>query len=132
MFVLPTEAPVRIPDVEPIVATEGVPLVHRPPVILLDNVEEPPTQLVNVPDIVPALSVCTVTIFVAKQPPETTYEIRDVPAETPVTVPVDDPIVAMPVDTDVQVPPEVAFTSVVEFPTQTEAVPVIAGTEVPL
>ena len=45
---------------------------------------------------------------------------------TPVTTPVDD-TVAMPVALLVQVPPDVASESVVVLPTQTDAIPMMAG-----
>ena len=49
-----------------------------------------------------------------------------VPAETPVTAPEEEPTVAIPVEPEDHVPPEVASLSVVFAPTQTVAVPDIA------
>ena len=51
----------------------------------------------------------------------------DVPADTPITRPVDEPIVATGVMLLLQVPPVVASLSKVVAPTHTLAVPVIAG-----
>ena len=50
------------------------------------------------------------------------------PETTPVTIPVEDPIVAMPVLLLVQVPPEVASANVTTSKAHTEAVPVIEFT----
>ena len=49
----------------------------------------------------------------------------EVPEDTPVTIPVEEPIVAMPVLPLVQVPLAVASLKVVVNPAQTTAVPVI-------
>ena len=50
-----------------------------------------------------------------------------VPAETPLTTPVEEPTVATPVALLLQVPPEVELANVVVDPTQVEVVPVIAA-----
>ena len=51
------------------------------------------------------------------------------PADTPVTTPVDEPIVAVPVLLLLQVPPAVASAKVMVEPMFTVAVPVIAAGE---
>ena len=56
--------------------------------------------------------------------------IVDVPADTPVTIPVTDPTVAIPDDPELHVPPAIVLSSVVVSPTHTLMVPVIAGGEV--
>ncbi len=50
-----------------------------------------------------------------------------VPAETPLTTPVEAPTVATPVALLLQVPPEVELANVVVDPTQMEVVPVMAA-----
>ena len=52
-----------------------------------------------------------------------------VPADTPETIPVEDPTVAIPVDPEVQVPPPASDKVVVE-PAHTDPVPVIDEGEV--
>lgn len=47
----------------------------------------------------------TVTVTEIKQPVAIVYLIKDVPGDMPVTSPVRDPIVAMPVDAELQLPP---------------------------
>jgi hypothetical protein len=61
-----------------------------------------------------------------EQPPNV-HIIVEVPAPTPVTIPVEAPIVATPVLLLLQVTPPVALESVVVLPTHTVAVPVIAA-----
>ena len=53
--------------------------------------------------------------------------ITDVPGVLPLTVPVEDPIVATPVEPDVQVPPLVPSVSVVEALGHRDSVPPIAA-----
>lgn len=52
--------------------------------------------------------------------------MTEVPAETPVTTPDDDPIVAIPGEPLLQVPPPVASASVTADPTHNDAAPNIA------
>lgn len=52
--------------------------------------------------------------------------ISDVPAVTPVMIPLADPTVATDVAADVQVPPVTVFVNVVDDPVQTVNVPPIA------
>ena len=66
-----------------------------------------------------------VILFVALQPP-TVYEIVAVPAVTPVTMPEEEPTVAL-VLLLLQVPPAVASVSVIVAPSQTEELPEIDG-----
>src|SRR5947209_4732202 len=53
--------------------------------------------------------------------------MTELPAATPLSMPVPDPMVAVPVLTLVHVPPEVASVSVVIPPTHATGVPVIAA-----
>lgn len=65
-----------------------------------------------VPDMVCVTGAVIVTVFVAvlTHPPTVTeYVMTDVPAATPFNKPVDDPMVATPVDELVQVPPLVVL-----------------------
>ena len=54
MFTVPEAMPVTVPDVESIVATVVLLLLHLPPVTELDNDLAEPTQTEGVPLIVPA------------------------------------------------------------------------------
>jgi hypothetical protein len=67
MVAVPATTPVTIPDDEPTVATEGAPLVHAPPVVLLLNVVLAPSHTVAMPDI-DAGKEFTVTTAVTLQP----------------------------------------------------------------
>ena len=53
--------------------------------------------------------------------------MTEVPGDTPVTTPLEEPIVATPVELLVHTPPVVASLSVVVFPAHTDAVPAIAA-----
>jgi hypothetical protein len=61
----------------------------------------------------------------SKQPVPKVYLITEVPAETPVTIPVPAPIDAIPGESLLQVPPAVISLRVVSNPVQTSVVPVI-------
>jgi len=67
---MPGLTPVTTPVNEPTVATAGVPLLHVPPGVALDNVTELPTHKAA-PDTDPVImagSGFTVTMVVTKQP----------------------------------------------------------------
>ncbi len=64
MSAVPTATPVTIPEDEPIVATEVLPLVQLPPDAVSFNVVVVPTQAVGVPVIAPG-DRFTVIVFVA-------------------------------------------------------------------
>lgn len=119
------------PDVEPIVATPGVPLVHIPPVTELVSVIELPTHnlipgVPSEPARGPGIGF-TVTLYVAKQPVGIIYVIVTTPAATPVTTPVEDPTVAIVVLLLVHVPPSGLPVSVIEEPAHTVLGPEITG-----
>jgi hypothetical protein len=86
------------------------------------------------PVIVPGIVVFTVTICTAEvlpQPLVTAYDIVAVPEATPVTLPVE-PTAAIPVDTELQIPPPAPSVKLVVAPTHTVAVPLMLpalGTE---
>ena len=87
------------------------------------------TQTVFAPVIDPGNGF-TETNLVAKHPVELRiYETVDVPADSPVTIPVAEPILAIAVNELVQVPPEVALVNVVLAPAQTAEDPAIAAGE---
>ena len=99
-------------------------LVHVPPAGVEFSVVVNPTQTASVPVIVVGLGF-TVTIAVLIHPVLSMYVIIDVPAVTPVTIPVDDPTVALPLLL-LHVPPAGVEFNVVVKPTQTLKTPVIA------
>jgi len=49
-MLVPTDIPVTIPEEEPIVTTDGVPLVHVPPGVELESVVVKPIQVFRPPD----------------------------------------------------------------------------------
>ena len=109
---------------ETTVATAVLLLLHVPPVVGCDKVEDDPMQVFVVPVIAEGAPF-TVAIVVTLQPPGAVYVMFTVPAVTPVNMPVDAPIVAIAVAPLVHVPPLVALLNVTVWPTHTSAVPVI-------
>ncbi len=97
--------PVTIPDIEPTVATPGVPELHVPPGIGELKVAVNPTHKIR-----GALDIVgfglTVSIATAWHPAGDIYVIIVVPAEIPSTTPEVDPIVATPGILLLQVPPD--------------------------
>jgi len=71
---VPADTPVTKPVDASTVATDGVPLVHVPPVVVLFHVAEPPTHNGVVPVIVWATGAVIVTDLLAvfTQPPTVT------------------------------------------------------------
>jgi hypothetical protein len=69
----------------------------------------------------------TVTTAVATQPTPIEYVMVAVPMDMPVTIPVEDPMVATPGALLLQLPPAVASARVVVEPTQVFSVPVIGA-----
>lgn len=67
----------------------------------------------------------TVTILVALHPADDVYVIDVVPADTPVTIPVPEPTVAIAVFTLLHVPPVVVVLNVAVAPTHITVVPLI-------
>jgi hypothetical protein len=123
---VPVANPVTTPNGS-IVAAAVVPLVHVPPGVasLSDDV---------VPAHNPALPVMAtgggvmVTVAMEVQPPsESRYVMFEVPAITPVTMPVNPPTVAILVFPLVQPPPGVGLLSVVVESTQIVLIPVIGA-----
>src|SRR5690242_14005890 len=120
---VPTVTPVNTPVDDPMVATPVLLLVHVPAPAPSLNVVEPPTHTPGVPAI--GEIGFTVTVAEVKQPPGIVYDIRAVPADTPVTIPDELPMVATPVLPLTQTPPLTPSLSVVVLPWQTFIVPVI-------
>ena len=121
----PPDTPEATPVAEPIVATGRLPLLHRPPVDAVPNAEVDPAHRLNVPVIEPGNGF-TATGVVAMQLAAEVYVIVEVPAATPVTIPVD-PIVALLTSLLLHVPPAVTSVNEVVDPTQTAFVPEIAA-----
>lgn len=68
IIAVPAAIPVTTPVDEPIVATEGVLLVHVPPPGVLESVVVFPAHIIAVPKI-PVGPALTETVIVALQPP---------------------------------------------------------------
>jgi hypothetical protein len=114
---------VVVPVDEPMVASEGALLLHVPPGVALLNVVAYPTQTRGEPRIGDG-DVFTVTLVILPHPVDSEYVTEEIPADTPVTTPVEDTVnIEDPVD---QVPPAGVDVSVVVAPWQTRTVPIIA------
>lgn len=122
---MPAVIPVTIPELLPTdIAEDGV--LQVPPVVALLNVAVLPTQTDVVPVIV-AGSALVVKMIVVRQPVGSVYDMLLVPAETAVSAPVTDAMVATLVVALLHVPPVVVLASVVVLPAQATSVPVIAS-----
>lgn len=121
---MPAVMPLTKPLELPIVATPVFVLVHTPPGTLLPNVDVRPIHTFRLPVIVPGLGL-TVTTVVRLQPEGNEYVIIDVPAISPLTMPVVDPMVATAVLLLVHVPPDTVLPSVVVKPIHTLVAPVM-------
>ena len=131
---MPPLTPVTTPDAT--VATPVDPELQTPPPVASVRFVVAPTHSVGVPLTVPAmangLTVTTTLVLKVPQMLVTIYDMITVPDETPVTIPVDEPTVAIPVAPELHTPPLVASVSALVAPTQTVAVPVIDATEIGL
>jgi len=126
---VPALIPVMVPEAEPAVAIAVAELVHVPPVVVDVHVWDDPVQTGVVPLIVCVMGDEIVTIFVpvlTHPPIVTVYVIREVPALTPVTTPLEVPTAATAGVSLVHVPPVVVLVQVCEEPIQIGVVPVIA------
>ena len=95
---------------------------------VLTPTAEVPEPFQTFPLIDVGVRVVTVTLVVATTVPHelvTAYEITALPTATPVTIPDEDPTVAIDVDALVHTPPLTAFDSVEVPPTNIAVVPVI-------
>jgi hypothetical protein len=93
MLAVPACEPVTIPVDEPTGATYGELLLHVPPPGLEVRVVVEPMQIGDVPPEIDTGVAVTVTIAVSR-PSDPFHEIIAVPADTPETIPVAEPIVA--------------------------------------
>lgn len=112
--------------VAPTVACAGLLLLHEPPPVASLSVVVCPTHTTAVPDMAAGV-VFTVNVAVRKHPVPNVYVMVTVPAATPVTIPDDDPTVAVNTSLLLHVPPLVASVSVLVSPSHTLSVPPIAA-----
>jgi len=126
---VPADRPETTPEDKPILATTGLSLVQLPPVVVLVHNAVELTHIGVIPAIVCGIGAVTVTVCVAvlTHPPMvvTEYIITDVPAVTPVTIPVEGPTVATTGVPLVQVPPVVVLVHVATEPIHIGVVPAI-------
>ena len=120
---VPADIPVTNPQGAQTFATVVSELVHMPPGMTSVKIILLPTPTF-VPPVIAAGVAFTVTTVVTALP-YTIYVITEVPAASPLTVPVDEPTIATAVLLLLQVPPVVASDKVIEEPVQTVAVPVM-------
>jgi hypothetical protein len=125
MVVVPDVTPVTRP-VESTVALPLLLLLHVPPVVALLKDVVAPIHTLIVPDIADG-AVLIVTTLVIIQPVASVYVISEVPADIPVTTPVEEPTVATVGLLLLHVPPDVVFVRLVVAPTQATTVPPIAA-----
>jgi hypothetical protein len=117
---VPALTPVITPVAELIVSVEAQAALQDPPAVALVAVAVEPTQVARPPPIGSGNGF-TVTTIVLTQPVGSVYDIIAVPVAMPVTIPVEDPMVAINVLPLAQVPPPGLPLSVVVEPTQTLA-----------
>jgi hypothetical protein len=117
--------PLITPLAAPIVATDVLPLLHKPPVTASLHVVAAPMHTLPLPVIADG-SALTVIVFVTMQPAPIAYVIIAVPALTPLTIPLLDPTVAVAVLLQVHIPPVGKQLCVVAEPTHTLLLPVMA------
>jgi len=125
MVVVPAVIPVAIPESPPIVATEGLPLLHTPPGVASDSATVIPPHTVELP-VIAAGTGLTVSSIVAVQPAGSVYIIVAVPGDKACVNPVAEPMLATAGSLLDHVPPAVASDMVVTWPRHNAVVPVIA------
>jgi hypothetical protein len=123
---VPVVAPVTVPEERPTEATDVLPLLHVPPVVVFPNDTVKPAHTVSVPDISDGNGF-TVMVVIMIQPVGKAYVTEAVFAATPVTTPVPGITVATVVLPLAQVPPLVASFNADVRPTQMLAVPPMFG-----
>ena len=125
---VPDAPPTKAPVPALIVATVVLLLLHTPPVVGSPKISVAPTQTAVLPMM--GNNGFTNIAVVAKQPDGSIYVIVTVPPAIPVTIPVNEPIVAMVLLLLLHVPPDVLSLTVINEPAHTESGPDIgAGTE---
>lgn len=123
MTEVPVDTAVSMPEDEPMVATDVVPLVHVPPGVASVSGVVAPAHADESP-LIPDMGL-TVTVVVVKHP-DSVYVIAGVPVAMPETTPEEEPTLASEVLLLVHVPPGKASPKAVVEPTHTLVVPVIA------
>lgn len=120
---MPADKPVITPD-EPTFAKAFVP-DHVPPIVALLSEVVKPEQTLAVPRMLD--NGFTVIVVVVLHPLPRVYVMFAVPADIPVTIPFEEPMIATPVLPLVHEPPVVRSDKLVISPTQTGGVPVMPG-----
>lgn len=123
-MVVPVPTPVTSPVELPTLATDVFELDQVPPEVDEESVVVVPTHTTAVPDIA-AGSELTVSVVMRLQPVAMVYVIVEVPEDTALAMPDDEPIVATDVVPLVHVPPAGVLVSDVALPSQTVKEPVI-------
>jgi len=119
----PVVTPETTPDEEPMAATSGFVLIHVPPAGTQDNVTADPVHTA-VPPVITVGVALTVTAAMFLQPVEVSVNVTGaVPADTPFTMPLTEPIVATPAAPLDQVPAPVASVIVMVFPVHKGTLP---------
>ena len=121
-MIVAVPVPVAVVKPEPAttVATAVLSLLQVPPVVPSDMIATWPTHIDVVPEIATGDGL-TVTTVEAVQLAGVVYIMVEVPGVMPDNSPELNPIVAMPVEPEVQVPPVTASDSVMERPAHTVA-----------
>lgn len=134
---VPAETPVIMPEVDPAVAMPGelltqlIVLQAVLPAPTTVQVSASPVQSNESPSNISGVPITVITIEVIQPVVELVNDITEVPPDTPVTIPVLEPIVATPVLTLVQIPPpEVVFVRVTVAPSHTAKL--VAGSAIPI
>jgi hypothetical protein len=122
---VPGDKPSTIPLAEPTVPTVGTELLHEPPGVPLVSVICEFWHTTPGPEIAVG-GVFTVTTDVVIHPEGAVYVMVDVPELEPLTIPVDEPIVATVKLLLAHVPPKVALLRPDDEPTHTLNAPTIA------
>ncbi len=126
IIAVPAVTPVAIPVVEPMVATPRLLLLHVPPGVGSPKAVVSPTHTLSVP-VIGNGNGLTVTVAVIIHPVGIVYVIIAVPADTPVTMPLEVPTVAIAVFPLLQVPLGVTSLRLVVKPTHMLSRPVIGA-----
>jgi len=122
---VPVATPVTRPEDALIVAIEVVPLLQVPPLVESLNAVVNPVHTTAVPVI--AGTAVTVIVVIRMHPVLSIYVMMAVPVLMPAAIPVDEPMVAIPLLLLVQIPPETELFKVVVEPIHAIVAPVITG-----
>lgn len=120
---VPEPKAVTAPDVPPTTAMYLLPLAHTPPGVPLLNVIVLPTHTVAGP-VIAVGDGTTVTVVLAVHPAISYTQVK-IPPVMPVTIPEEDPIVAVAVELPLHVPPTIASYNVNVWPVHTCPLPTI-------